>query len=553
MRTESKRNPIVKIYSDISAQPSYADPAFPVQRKQATGSGYVVDLVELLMLNPSPLWFSDHDLQTRDQIIDRLKQIPSLSPNTKDQYLVVVTNVHVVYGGTNVSFSLSEHDGRLDCQPLMLCHEFDIAVFVPKRPLEDIDVLTMSLGLPKRGDKVVSLGYPSGVTNDSLAQAGGMVTRVGPIYYTHASLNFLAIETTASVNPGNSGGPLVDSDNEGVVIGTIHQLSRGGNQQAFAVPNVLLYAAVYGYLSRPRLENKCPGIPATYQALVNQTQRAVLGLSDEDGGVLITNVHPFFNTCLGDKKLQVGDVLSSVDGFSVSSKGEVKIGGVKLPWTTLVYIRPLFSSVDLEVRREGQVIAITLELRIPFDELKTVSLTPTMKGPGYFFHSGVFFYELHYRLSSEYTTNNSNKTPPNLYNAIQDRQYAVPLSDDEKLKKREVVVARLYGAAGVGYESLGNDIVVTHINGKYITSLAHTRQILNELEPGQSFSLRALKSGADNIHIKSLSHGENEALAKELRLPQLERLPKREFACRMWSKVREAVESGQFTKRGCTP
>jgi serine protease Do len=146
----------------------------------------------------------------------------------------IVTNQHVVNTGTDFAVVV---DGQR--RP---------AELIAAAPCEDLAVLqvantkglqTMQMGSQSdlsQGDKVVALGYPANASRASeLQTTEGIVsatrTRVdepvdeAPVYRN-------VVQTDAAVNPGNSGGPLVNADRKVVGVNTY----GGGNEnQNYAV------------------------------------------------------------------------------------------------------------------------------------------------------------------------------------------------------------------------------------------------------------------------------------------------------------------------------
>ena len=82
--------------------------------------------------------------------------------------------------------------------------------------------LELGAELPELQDSVAVVGYPIG--GDSLAISAGVVSRVQITHYTHGGISLLALQTDASVNSGNSGGPVLNSR------------VRGAASWAFLVP-----------------------------------------------------------------------------------------------------------------------------------------------------------------------------------------------------------------------------------------------------------------------------------------------------------------------------
>jgi hypothetical protein len=127
---------------------------------------------------------------------------------------MVLTNQHVVAGATSIWVMVTDATGIeqvVSAELLGTDYDVDLAVI----RLEDGRYVPAHLGSIndiKLGDEVVALGYPlPDETDTSLTVTKGIVSNI-----RNDGLR-VVIQHQASVNPGNSGGPLVSSD--GSVIG----------------------------------------------------------------------------------------------------------------------------------------------------------------------------------------------------------------------------------------------------------------------------------------------------------------------------------------------
>jgi S1-C subfamily serine protease len=147
----------------------------------------------------------------------------------------VLTALHVVSGATKITTRFAdgtEASSKIaDRQPAS-----DIAVLTVDR-LPEVVVPAVLGGVARVGDPVFAVGHPLGLA-DSLS--AGVVSAVGRSVRLDVggTLNDL-IQFDAAVNPGNSGGPLLDPG--GQVIGIVTGLANPSKQGffvgiGFAVP-----------------------------------------------------------------------------------------------------------------------------------------------------------------------------------------------------------------------------------------------------------------------------------------------------------------------------
>jgi S1-C subfamily serine protease len=139
---------------------------------------------------------------------------------------VLVTNRHVVDGGY-FSLELSTWDGRdfvVDASGVS--RWADIAVIRTRQRLPVVAEIGED---PRPGDRIGAVGFPRG---GPWTLSTGRVVDYAPsdvFGTTHEVIRF-----DAPVAPGNSGGPLINSD--GVVVGVVFAIERFGNQFSLAIP-----------------------------------------------------------------------------------------------------------------------------------------------------------------------------------------------------------------------------------------------------------------------------------------------------------------------------
>jgi S1-C subfamily serine protease len=144
---------------------------------------------------------------------------------------LIVTNAHVVNGGTQFRVAVAGHDQQ--------------ATVVASAPCEDLAVLRAPSGggmrsLPlapsqsqlRLGQTVVAVGFPQ-----SADPAAHLTSTTGSISVTRLEFKEVAldvpqypnvIQTDVPINPGNSGGPLVDLQGRLVGVNSAGRTSAGG-------------------------------------------------------------------------------------------------------------------------------------------------------------------------------------------------------------------------------------------------------------------------------------------------------------------------------------
>lgn len=145
----------------------------------------------------------------------------------------VVTNAHVLSGGREIKAITSEqnlinadfigYDEELDIALLKISGDYD------KLKLADSDKI-------QTGEKVIAIGNPLGL---QFSVSEGIISGV----HREGSNNLKAyIQTDASLNPGNSGGPLINK--KGEVIGINNFKIGGAEGMGFALESNYIKSAV---------------------------------------------------------------------------------------------------------------------------------------------------------------------------------------------------------------------------------------------------------------------------------------------------------------------
>lgn len=167
----------------------------------------------------------------------------------QDQNLVV-TNYHVVSGYKKVALEM--HDKNTLTADVMIINPLiDIALLKPEKDLKSLpNVSFKKHDTLKNRDKVSVLGYPFGMP---------FTVTEGIISATKQILNGQAyIQTDAAVNPGNSGGPVVNMNGE--IIGVTTSKFTQADNMGFALPIDQVLEELEAYKLNPNIAYavKCP-------------------------------------------------------------------------------------------------------------------------------------------------------------------------------------------------------------------------------------------------------------------------------------------------------
>jgi serine protease Do len=274
---------------------------------------------------------------------------------------LILTNAHVVQGAKDVTVKLTDRR-EFSAKVLGTDAKTDIAVL--KIDARNLPVLTMGkVSDLKVGQWVLAIGSPFGFENSVTA---GVVSAKGRSLPGDGYVPF--IQTDAAVNPGNSGGPLLNTHGEVVGINSqIYSRSGGYEGLSFAIPidvaeQVKDQIVATGHASHARL-----GVAIQE---VNQTFADSFKL-DTPEGALVSNVDP--GSPAEKAGLKAGDVIRKVDGHTIVSSGDLpSLIGQSAPGTV----------VSLDVWHDGKSEQLSAKLADANDASTKLAKADLAVGPG---------------------------------------------------------------------------------------------------------------------------------------------------------------------------
>lgn len=150
-----------------------------------------------------------------------------------DEEGYVVTNYHVIEGATSAGIYTSE-DGPYDVRRIGVNPDLDVALLKIEGNFDKLDFGNSNQ--VDVGEKVIAIGNPYGLQFSATVGSVSQVHREGP-----NGLNAY-VQIDAAVNPGNSGGPLLDD--EGNVIGMVNFKIGDAEGLGFALESNFIESAV---------------------------------------------------------------------------------------------------------------------------------------------------------------------------------------------------------------------------------------------------------------------------------------------------------------------
>jgi len=284
-----------------------------------------------------------------------------------DEQGSILTNNHVVSGADTLEVTLADGSvlpatvvGTDPGNDLAVVHIDPPTGGLTAARLGDSDKLLV-------GDPVFALGNPFGLENTFTE---GIVSAVGRTYSSGSGTRDLRnmIQTDAAVNPGNSGGPLLDCHGEVVGINTLLENPTGQSVNvgiAFAVSINTAKHSLDDLLAGNTVSHPWLGIggreltPALAQQLdLSVSQGVYVVTVAQNSPANAAGLHPAFRSedaaANSDALVPGGDVILAVDGNAVTNVDE--LAGY------LDSQKRVGDTISLDILRDGQKITVEATL-----------------------------------------------------------------------------------------------------------------------------------------------------------------------------------------------
>ncbi|PNZ26167.1 serine protease [Staphylococcus rostri] len=278
-----------------------------------------------------------------------------------DDLLYILTNAHVV--GDKKQHELTYANGKTVTGTVVGADKWsDIAVMTVKasdvdgdqlKPIKRGDANNLILGEP-----VLVVGNPLGMDFRNTVGEGivsGLDRNVPIDIDKNNEYDMLvhAFQVDAPINPGDSGGAVVDQDGQLIGIASLKISMPNVEGMAFAIPindaeKVAKKLEKDGKIDHPNTKISLKDV-----AVISQNERDTFGIDDKvKEGVVVEDIAK--DSVARDSGLKTGDVITAFDGKPIKDR--------------LVYRQQLFNHLDkgkpikLKVLREGEVKNISFDL-----------------------------------------------------------------------------------------------------------------------------------------------------------------------------------------------
>jgi serine protease Do len=271
---------------------------------------------------------------------------------------VILTAFHVVEGADFVEITLN--DGRkVTSKDIRRDPKTDLAIILIKTemPLPFLQLADSSL--MEVGDRVLAVGAPFGLTGSVSQGIVSAKSRQGLKLNQYEDF----LQTDAAVNPGNSGGPLVNLDGQVIGINSAIKTRSGGFQGVgLAVSSNLARDVVQQLRTTGVVKRGFLGIGIRE---IDDALAQKLSIK-KNSGVVVSKLYP--DSSATKAGLLVGDIVLSVGGVPIPDLQTLPNTVAKLP---------LNQPTELQILRDGKVQSVQVQVvEQPEEVARTSNASP---------------------------------------------------------------------------------------------------------------------------------------------------------------------------------
>ncbi len=279
----------------------------------------------------------------------------------------VLTNYHVVEDADRIQVRLD--DGReLAASVVGVDSETDLAVLLVNQRFGEERVAPLGKSESMRiGDWAIALGSPLGLQQSLTVGVISAMGRSDLSIYGGAPVFQDFLQTDASINFGNSGGPLANI--RGEVIGINTAINSMGQGIGFAIPIDMARSVYDQILQYGRVRRGYLGMSP---GALDPPDRRRLGLPENAEGILVLSVEQ--GTPAGRGDLRVEDVITRFNGNTVRTVQDFRMRVAEVSPGELV---------QATVLRRGEARELSFRLEDRADHVPIAQAPrPQLPGPG---------------------------------------------------------------------------------------------------------------------------------------------------------------------------
>ena len=372
--------------------------------------------------------------------------------------LHILTNAHVVEDAEELEIEFPNHTRyKVNCDINKVGDDCDLAVLdlpedIKKEFIANRHVFRFDSNLPKPMQNVRVIGYPAG---EGICYTTGNVSKINDDTYAHSGRHLPEGTTDAAVNPGNSGGCIIDTETH-LVLGSIHQGSTTQESTNNFIPNTIVTQYLDTIKKHDDEYKLMPDLCLNWQ-------------NGNKNGVIINGVPPCYSDVLKE-----GDKIRAIDGIKISPDGFLFLEGEQTQnekqFESLIAEKEIGDKIILEIKRNREIIHQELEIKTRYRETRLIE--PEYKKTPSYLICGPYCFQ---------------KASVQLFEAADSVQDAIEMgqlfSQFENLNKNEqdrTELILLNPYYNYSRKQVRNWIVIERINGIKIKNMEHLAKIIDK-------------------------------------------------------------------------
>jgi serine protease Do len=270
----------------------------------------------------------------------------------------IVTNSHVIDGADEITVTLSnDPDKTLKAKVIGNDKKSDLAMLkieantaLPYLKFGDADKARV-------GDWIIAIGNPFGLGGTVTAGIISAKSRLIASQYDEL------IQTDASINRGNSGGPMLNLAGEVIGVNTIIVSTTGGNIGiGFSIPSNQARPVIEQLKKSGKITRGWLGVGI--QTLTDDIAKNIGASSVK--GVLVTQVMK--DSPAEKAGVKAGDIITSFDGITVTQPQKL---------SRVVAETAIGKKSNLEILRDGKPLKLTVTIELLNDKLEEIEAKKT--------------------------------------------------------------------------------------------------------------------------------------------------------------------------------
>ena len=195
-------------------------------------------------------------------------------------------------------------------------------------------------------DEVYAIGNPIGIEFQRTVTKG-IISGINRTIKIEQEENYMEdlIQTDATINEGNSGGPLINNKGELIGINTVKISEAEGI--GFAVPINIVKPILEKLINTGKFEEAYLGIYGYDKEVIPYLESNL----DINSGIYVATILP--DGALFNKGIEIGDIITKIDNVEINKMNDLK---------KYIYTKSPKDKVKLTVRRNGLEFEVEVEL-----------------------------------------------------------------------------------------------------------------------------------------------------------------------------------------------